>query len=73
MRRPQRPHDVTLFDPMLRHRQHGRVVSFGPEDEMRHTTGNGSKSQSQRSSFIFKDKSGEKLMKRALVSEGLGR
>jgi len=68
MRRPQRPHDITLHDPELK-RQKERVVSFRAEEMRSQAAGR----LSQRSSFLGRDKAkaGEKLMKRALASEGL--
>jgi hypothetical protein len=73
LRRPQRPHDVQLFDPAFRLPPPGtsnskpRGVSFrAREDDIE-------RQRSLRSSFINKEKPGEKLVKRVLASEGLGR
>lgn len=65
LRRPNRPHDVALFDPGLRSPK-GRVVSFREADDT-HLT------RSLRYSELGKERLGEKLIKRALTSEGLGR
>merc|ERR1711872_329297 len=70
MRRPQRPHDLPLFDPSLRMTNKPRMVSFKETEMPDNRTG-----RSQRSSGLWRDEAvaGEKLMKRALKHEGLGR
>ena len=84
LRRPQRPHDVSLFDPVFRTRhQHHQHQGESPPHQRavidnKYLGGDSHHSHrptSQRSSLLFKekDKSGEKLTKRMLVNEGLGR
>ena len=90
LRRPQRPHDVSLFDPVFRtrhqHHQHQgespqpqrAVIDYkylGESGQAHSHHSHSHRPTSQRSSLLFKekDKSGEKLTKRMLVNEGLGR
>jgi hypothetical protein len=103
LRRPQRPHDMQLFDPAFRlppqpppllpsngHNNKPRGVSFRRiDDDIERQYGGGASmrssvvgkdvlqrhrtSSSTRSSFVSKEKPGEKLVKRVLASEGLGR
>ena len=102
LRRPQRPHDIQLFDPAFRlpsppqqppppssYNNKPRGVSFRrydddierlPRSSLRSSFVGKDKddvertrSSSTRSSLVVKEKPGEKLVKRVLASEGLGR
>ena len=98
LRRPQRPHDVSLFDPAYPGRGRGGGGARGrgrpgggdpltfsaPGDRSEHcgssltpcpddAMSGPSRPPHPRASVLGKDKSGEKLTKRMLVNEGLGR
>ena len=66
LRRPRRPHDVSLFAPSVRGR---RVVSFGPGEELQPRA---PAPAFHRHSGAAGDRPGEKLVQRVLQHEGLG-